>query len=173
MTVLNINCSTKSSCIPCYVVGKYDRPGSEIEQNPHLSQQFPPHACFPRARLSHQQNLFSIHDVSGIGSPTISNDFSAMRGLDYFKESSNKADSNGICWWHFYQIQEEWCGRLKVFWREPHQSQRCFNIFNFSGTWLLRLVITPSFHFSSPVGSAIFLFSNVVPVVSQWVRRVI
>ena len=81
MTVLNINCSSKSPRIPCYVVGKYDRP----------------HACFPRARLSHQQNLFSIHDVSGIGSPTISNDFSAMRGLDYFKESSNKADSNGIC----------------------------------------------------------------------------
>ena len=26
MTVLNINCSPKSPCIPSYIVGKYDRP---------------------------------------------------------------------------------------------------------------------------------------------------
>ena len=29
MTVLNINCSSKSPCVPCYVVGKYDRPAEE------------------------------------------------------------------------------------------------------------------------------------------------
>ena len=64
MTVLNINCGPKSSCIPSDVVGKDDGPEKGHIRHASSFQCYfiLPHAGFPRSRLSHEQNFFPVHD---------------------------------------------------------------------------------------------------------------
>ena len=144
MTVLNINCSPKSPCIPCYVISKYDRPALEkvIWKSLITVAAISPHTGFSRSRLSHQQNFLSVHDSSAMA--------------DYFKESfllKTVISDPGkvVCLTKFF----------KGFWGGA-ASQRVF-ILDFSDARLPWFIITSPLHFSRPVGCSVFLIRNVVP----------
>ena len=64
MTVLNINCGPKSSCIPSDVVGKDDGPEKGHIRHASSLQCYVilPHAGLPRSGLSHEQYFFPVHD---------------------------------------------------------------------------------------------------------------